>query len=341
MSDARLSTALPGHPKMKKLVHRLHEAGAWGFVRLILWASENRTSGDLSGLSDEDLELAVDWHGPAGALMATLEAVGFLDGPENSRVIHDWMRHQPWVAGKEDRSDKSRFAALIKHRGLEGAIQKMPDFYQCNQHLYQTHANGSQYPANGRISAAKSSAPSPVPSPVPSPNKEGADAPPVPAALPLSSEVDPKTQDEPPPQKKKKKAGPRERNELLDALAVVGGGNVLTVTRAMWGEAAKALSDIKAVCADVEPDMIRAAAAAYKREWPKASLSPSALAKHWSKFSPGAKKEAGRTVQGVTEPTWNWRALARELGMCAEQWAMLERADKIKILRKQMEGVKP
>jgi hypothetical protein len=128
---------------------------------------------------------------------------------------------------------------------------------------------------------------------------------------------------------------------LLDVLAVVGGGNVETVTRAMWGEAAKALSDIKVVCVDVTPEMIGKAAEAYRREWPKASLSPSALAKHWSQFAPGAKKEGGRTAQGVAEPTWNWRRVARELGLCAENWAMLERADKIKILRKQMEGVRP
>ena len=55
---------------------------------------------------------------------------------------------------------------------------------------------------------------------------------------------------------------------------------------------------------------------------------------------PGAKKETGRVLQGVQEPTWDWRAIAKAEGLCAEHWAMLERADKIKILRKQMEGIK-
>jgi hypothetical protein len=161
----------------------------------------------------------------------------------------------------------------------------------------------------------------------------------VPDELALSAEVEPETQDEPPPQKKKKGVA-RARNDLLDALAVLSGGSVETVTGSMWGAAAKALSEIKAVCPDVTPEMISAAAAAYRREWPKVSVSPSALAKNWSKFAPGAKKQDGRTVQGVQEPTTNWREVARELGLCAEHWAMLERADKIKILRKQMEGVK-
>jgi len=46
-------------------------------------------------------------------------------------------------------------------------------------------------------------------------------------------------------------------------------------------------------------------------------------------------------TQGVAEPTWDWREVARGLGLHAEQWAMLERADKIKIIRQQMEGVRP
>jgi len=163
----------------------------------------------------------------------------------------------------------------------------------------------------------------------------------VPADLALESEVDPHPPDRKSAPKKKKGAAARERNELLDVLAIVGGGRVETVTRAMWGEAAKALSDIKAVCPDVTPEMITEAAGAYRREWPKASLSPSALAKHWGKFAPGAKKEGGRVVQGVAEPTWDWREVARGLGLCAEQWALLERGDKIKIMRKQMEEVRP
>jgi hypothetical protein len=326
---------------MKKLVHRLHEAGAWGFVRLVLWACENRTSGDLSGLSDEDLELAVDWHGDPGALIATLEAVGFLDGPEKSRVIHDWLKHQPYVAGAEDRSDTSRFNVLIKYHGFAGAVQRMPEFYERNQHRYQKHSTANTQSSTASQLQAKTATPSPVPSPVPSPNQEGAGAPPVPDELALSADVKPDTQDESPPQKKKKRGAVRERNELLDALAVLSGGSVETVTGSMWGAAAKALSEIKAVCPDVTPEMIGKVAQAYRIEWPKATLSPSALAKHWSQFAPGAKKEGGRVLQGVAEPTWGWRAVAAELGLGPVHWVMLERADKIKILRKQMEGVTP
>ena len=141
---------------------------------------------------------------------------------------------------------------------------------------------------------------------------EGAGAPPVPAELALESEVDHDDPDKTPAAKKKKGGAARERNALLDALAVVGGGSADTVTMPMWGAAAKALSYIKAVCGDVTPEMINAAASAYRREWPKASLSPSALAKHWSKFAPNAKKEGGRDDL-KREPDWDWRALSAEI----------------------------
>lgn len=94
-----------------------------------------------------------------------------------------------------------------------------------------------------------------------------------------------------PPAKKKKGGGQRPRNELLDALAVVGGGRVEDVTSPMWGEAAKALKDIREVCPEVTPEMIRRTVVAQHQAWPNMSLSPSSVAKHWAKF--GAKKEGG------------------------------------------------
>jgi uncharacterized protein YdaU (DUF1376 family) len=108
--------------------------------------------------------------------------------------------------------------------------------------------------------------------------------------------------------KKKKGGAVRERNAVLDALAIVGGGALESVTRPMWGEAAKALKDIRQVCPEVTAEQITAAAAAHRAEWPKASCSPSSLAKHWAKFGP-QKKEGGGNGKSV-EPEWNWRDFA-------------------------------
>ena len=159
----------------------------------------------------------------------------------------------------------------------------------------------------------------------------------MPAELELEEASATVVPDEAPPRKKKKGGAGRERNDLLDMLAVLSGGQLEMVTRAMWGEAAKALSDIRAVCPDVSPSMIRSAAEAYRREWPKVSLSPSALAKNWGKFAPGAKKETARpAVNVIAEPAGDWRAVAERLGlpvMPGEQWVLLERSWKVQILK--------
>jgi 5-methylcytosine-specific restriction endonuclease McrA len=112
--DARLSTALPRHPKTVKLKRRLGEAGCWGLVCLFLWVADNRSDGDLSGLSSEDLEIAADWAGEPGLFVTTLEGVGFLDGSEGSHSIHDWQEHNPFAATRGRRVAAARQAAAVK-----------------------------------------------------------------------------------------------------------------------------------------------------------------------------------------------------------------------------------
>lgn len=116
-SDARLSTALPSHPKTKKLARRLGPAGPLGCIYLFLWAAANRSDGDLSGMTDEDIELAVDWTGEDGAFVREMADVGFLDGGPDAYTIHDWAEHNPWAASASSRAEKSRWAALCKQHG--------------------------------------------------------------------------------------------------------------------------------------------------------------------------------------------------------------------------------
>lgn len=85
--DARIAVGLPQHPKTKKLIKRLGQAAAWNLVCLILWAASSRSDGDLSGLSDEDIELAADWTGADGAFVAALLEVRFLDGQDGGYLL--------------------------------------------------------------------------------------------------------------------------------------------------------------------------------------------------------------------------------------------------------------
>jgi hypothetical protein len=189
--DARISLELPRHPKTKKLIRRIGEGGAFRLVCLFLWVAGNRSSGDLEGLTDEDIELAVDWTGEPGAFVAALADVGFLDGAEGTRSVHDWAEHNPWAAGAEARSEKSRWAALCKQHGRKSAAKLMPDYAEKLLEASSTHAGSTetqcQDSASGTLNSASGtppavpdsasgmplagfgSAPSPLPSPSPSP----------------------------------------------------------------------------------------------------------------------------------------------------------------------------
>lgn len=174
-NDARLSTALPAHPKTKKLLRRLGPGAGWALVCLILWARENRPDGDLSGMSVEDIELAVDWSGENDAFVAALVAVGFLDGTENGYSLHDWDDHQPWAAGSEARSEKARWASLCRRHGRDEAARLMPDYFS----RISATSTGSPATSNGNPatssdvalldSARSRKTPAPSPSPYPSP----------------------------------------------------------------------------------------------------------------------------------------------------------------------------
>jgi hypothetical protein len=78
---------------------------------------------------------------------------------------------------------------------------------------------------------------------------------------------------------------PRQRNEILDALVSVCGGDPIQTTSAGWSQAAKALSDIRQVCPTVAPEILRQKADAYRKAHPDWDLTTSALAKHWGTLS--------------------------------------------------------
>ena len=176
MTDARLATGFPAHPKTKKLKKRLGPAGPWALICLFLWCRESRPTGDLSGMSDEDIELAADWDGEDGALVSALAAVKFLDGQAGSYQVHDWAEHQPWSAGSDDRRQRAAWRALCKHHGRDGAAERMPEYAArigaADQHdddtsgvAGQQHAGSLLVAENSMLDGAARSAPSPSPSP--------------------------------------------------------------------------------------------------------------------------------------------------------------------------------
>lgn len=121
-NDARISTALPIHPKTVKLQRRLGVEAGWFLVRLFLWVADNRYDGDLKGLTTEDIEIAVGWQGDLGAFVRALVEVGFLEGKDNGYCVHDWAEHNPWAANRPKRQAAARAANSVRW-----AIPSEPD----------------------------------------------------------------------------------------------------------------------------------------------------------------------------------------------------------------------
>lgn len=152
MSDIRLSFSLPTHPKTKKLIRRLGAGAAWHLVCLFMWAGQNRSSGDLSGLDDLDIELAVDYAGEEGTFVAALLDVGFLKGAEKSRYINGWAEHNPWAANAEKRSKVAK----------ENIAKR-----------WEKRLNGYESNTDGIAPVENGNTPYPYPLPNPSPNPTG------------------------------------------------------------------------------------------------------------------------------------------------------------------------
>ena len=166
-TDARISTGLPSHPKTKKLVRRLGPGAGWGLVCLFLWVASNRSDGDLSGMSTEDIELAADWDGHDGVFVKELCAVRFLDGTEGCYSIHDWAEHNPWAAGAESRSLKAKWNAAKRHHGPAEADRLVPEYAAIRNASSTDAAEDQQIESVPPLES--STAPSPYPSPYPTP----------------------------------------------------------------------------------------------------------------------------------------------------------------------------
>lgn len=162
MHDARISTGLPWHPKTKKLLRRLGPAGPWSLICLFLWAAANRSDGDLSGLSDEDIEIASEWTGEPGQFVAALADVRFVDGEPGAYEVHDWAEHNPWAAGAQMRASKARWNAAKRHHGQRAADQLVPE-YAAMRNATSTASSTSAAMLEHGLSNA------PLPSPTPYP----------------------------------------------------------------------------------------------------------------------------------------------------------------------------
>lgn len=99
----RIYKDLPEHPKAANLAAALGNDMAWAhMVQLWFWTAKVRPDGDLSGLPDQMIAARAGWQGDAKKFVTAAASVGFLDGDEFSRSVHNWAFYQEKHANRRE-----------------------------------------------------------------------------------------------------------------------------------------------------------------------------------------------------------------------------------------------
>ena len=179
-SDIRLQTSWYSNLKRKKLQRRLGGDGVAAFIDLLIYAGVNNPDGDLTPFTDEDIEAAAQWTGPAGEFIATLVDLNFLDGETGLYRIHQWHEHNAYAVGAEARSAQSAYGAACrdadrlnltgvkKDRFLSDRLSRF-DPEITARYLTDDVTHDVTHDVNGCDTLSPSPSPSPTPSPVPNP----------------------------------------------------------------------------------------------------------------------------------------------------------------------------
>ena len=145
-ADIRLKVTFPNHHKIKKLYRRLGPQGPLSLIYLWLYVAENKPNGVLSGMDEEDIELAAQWNGDAGVMLVALLDLCLLHKQADAYSVHDWKDNNPYAFHAPIRSERAK-------KGAEARWKK---------HAQNQDVNASSMPV-----ASTSNAPSPSPSPSP------------------------------------------------------------------------------------------------------------------------------------------------------------------------------
>ncbi len=115
MTDFRVCANFFTHLKTRKLQLRLGDAGTIAHLRLFAYAAEHRPSGELTGMTVEDVEVAAEWRGLPGSFVEELISLRLLDVSEVNQTltIHNWRTHNQWVS---ESSGRIKNAHLQNHR---------------------------------------------------------------------------------------------------------------------------------------------------------------------------------------------------------------------------------
>jgi hypothetical protein len=116
-----------------------------------------------------------------------------------------------------------------------------------------------------------------------------------PPSHPCDIELEPKNvEPEEPTSATTKENALRKKDELFEAVASECGISLTGMTRSARGQLNKAVKELREVGATEA--QVKAKAKAYRQQYPNATLTPTALVKHWSSFAEAEKKQARPSI---------------------------------------------
>ena len=161
-ADFRLDSGFFSHPKIRRL-HATHGAqGVLSWVLILAHASQYKTDGRFTGMSDEEIALSAHWAGDAAEFIGVLVELRLLDRRGKTLVLHDWHVHNGYAASYTIRSERSKKAARARWEPKHIDAQRSDE--QCG-----SNAQASRMPKHSSRNAL-----SPSSFPDPNPKKEGA-----------------------------------------------------------------------------------------------------------------------------------------------------------------------
>lgn len=123
--DFRVKVDFFSHHKTRRLQRRLGAEGVLCLLQFWAYVAKMRADGDISDMTEEDMEVVACWDGEEGVFVAALQACGFVRRADDAAaeaaapqtrgdglVLHDWAEHNPWAAEAYARSNVARLSRM-------------------------------------------------------------------------------------------------------------------------------------------------------------------------------------------------------------------------------------
>lgn len=113
--DIRIDTQFFNNLKTRKLQRALGEHGVLCMVRLWCYVGERHPKGNLTGMTEEDLEDVAGWTGEKGVFAEYALRMRWAERASEGGIdIHDWEEHQPYLSHADKRKQAASLAANAK-----------------------------------------------------------------------------------------------------------------------------------------------------------------------------------------------------------------------------------